>query len=246
MSSKTTSEKTEEKKKALEAAMKGAYKGVYYANDFSYLNDPAYSGPYFFGDGAKGILDNKLDLGGEYRTRYHHENNLRGQGLTGQDDQFWLTRLRLFANYRMTKNVRLYGEYLYADSGGETLTPRLIEENRGEAQNLFAEVNLIEVDDWRASSRVGRQELLLGDQRLVAPLDWANTRRTFDGIRTTLISKENTLDVFYTNPVNHIAATWAPTSGTVPTTIRVSTGRTCRTSRWGNRAGNILSRLRQQ
>ena len=194
-------EATKDKKKELEAAMKGAYKGVFYANDFSYLNDPAYNGPYFFGDAAKGMLDNKLDIGGEYRTRYHHENNFRGLGLTGNDDQFWLTRLRMFANYRVTENIRLYGEYLYADSGGETFTPRLIEENRGEAQNLFAEAKLIDREDWRASARLGRQELLLGEQRLVAPLDWANTRRTFDGARTTISTDDNTLDLFFTHPV---------------------------------------------
>jgi hypothetical protein len=28
---------------------------------------------------------------------------------------------------------------------------------------------------------VGRQELLYGAQRLISPLDWANTRRTFEG-----------------------------------------------------------------
>ncbi len=73
--------------------MKSAYKGVFYANDFSYLSDPAYDGPYFVGDSLKGLLDKKLDLGGEYRSRYHHENNHRGYGVTGQDDQFWLTAL---------------------------------------------------------------------------------------------------------------------------------------------------------
>ncbi len=39
------------------------------------------------------------------------------------------------------------------------------------------------------------------------PLDWANTRRTFDGLRATTITEDNTFDVFYTNPVNRIAAT---------------------------------------
>ncbi len=107
----------------------------------------------------------------------------------------------------MTENIRLYGEYLYADSGGETLAPRPIEENRGEAQNLFVDTNLFECGALRASARFGRQELLLGDQRLVAPLDWANTRRTFDGVRSTFITEENTLDLFYTNPVNRVAAT---------------------------------------
>ncbi len=195
------------KQEALNDAMKNAYKGVFYANNFSYLADPEYRGPYFLGDGLKGIADGRLDVGGEYRSRYHHENNMRGFGLTGLDDDFWLSRLRLFSNYRMTENIRFYGEYLYADSGGENYAPRVTEENRGEAQNLFFDAKLYDSGAGTISARLGRQELLFGSQRLVSPLDWANTRRTFDGYRLTYASKELDGDLFYTNPVNRVAAT---------------------------------------
>ena len=198
---------TAEKLATLNKSMKDAYKGVFYANDFSYLRNPAYQGPHFAGDTFKGLGDGKLDLGGEYRSRYHHENNMRGLGLTGIDDQFWLSRVRLFSNYRLTENIRVYGEYLYADSGGETFVPRTIEENRGEAQNLFVDATLLDANDVQLVGRAGRQELLFGAERLVSPLDWANTRRTFDGYRATLKGMSNTLDLFYTNPVNRIAAT---------------------------------------
>ncbi len=197
----------EKKQEALQAAMKQAYQGVFYANNFSYLNDPAYAGPFFPGDDLKGLLNGKLDVGGEFRSRYHHENNMRGLGLTGVDDQFWLTRTRLFTNYRATDDVRLYGEYLYADSGGESFAPRPIEENRGEVQNLFVDATLLEFGDVKVIGRAGRQELLLGAQRLVSPLDWANTRRTFDGYRTMIQSQANNLDLFYTNPVRRVSAT---------------------------------------
>jgi hypothetical protein len=198
---------TAPKNDALNTAMKEAYKGVFYANDFSYLGDPAYDGPRFAGDSFKGLLDGKLDLGGEYRSRYHRERNIRGLGLTGIDDDFWLTRLRLFSNYRVTENIRVFGEYLYADSAGEDFAPRPIEENRGEFQNLFVDANLFESDGLQIIGRAGRQELLFGAERLVSTLDWANTRRTFDGYRATLKGDVSTVDLFYTNPVNRIAAT---------------------------------------
>lgn len=189
------------------AAMKDAYKGVFYANDFSFLRNPTYDGPHYVGDSFKGLMDGKLDLGGEYRSRYHHESNMRGLGLTGIDDQFWLSRVRLFSNYRVTENIRVFGEYLYADSGGEDFAPRPIEENRGEFQNLFVDVKLFDFDDLQVIGRAGRQELLFGAERLVSPLDWANTRRTFDGYRATVKGSQNAVDLFYTNPVNRIAAT---------------------------------------
>ncbi|MCU0712122.1 MAG: alginate export family protein [Pirellula sp.] len=202
-----TEKQSAEKMAKLNKSMKDAYKGVFYLNDFSYLRNPVYQGPHFAGDSFKGLNDGKLDLGGEYRSRYHHENNMRGIGLTGIDDQFWLSRVRLFSNYRVTENVRVYGEYLYADSGGETFAPRTIEENRGEAQNLFVDATLFDANNVQLVGRAGRQELLFGAERLVSPLDWANTRRTFDGYRATLRGASNTLDLFYTNPVNRIAAT---------------------------------------
>ncbi|MCO8125428.1 alginate export family protein [Stieleria sp. TO1_6] len=194
---------TKKQTEAATAAMLGAYKGVFYANDYSYLNDPCYDGPSFFGDSLKGMLDGKLDVGGEARVRYHSENNFRGLGLTGLDDDFYLTRYRMFANLRINDIFRVYGEYLYADSGGENFNNRPIEENRGEIQNLFLDTNLTD----SLMLRVGRQELLFGAQRLVSPLDWANTRRTFQGVRGTYKGDDWTVDGFYVNPVNRVAAT---------------------------------------
>jgi hypothetical protein len=189
---------TKEQQQAALDKMKDAYKGVFYANNFSYLNDPCYRGPSFLGDGLKGLCDNRLDLGGEARVRFHSEQNMRGFGLTGLDDNFWLTRYRTFANYRLHDDIRLYGEYLYADSAGETFNNRTIEENRGEMQNLFFDAKLTD----RATLRMGRQELLYGNQRLVSPLDWANTRRTFDGGRLLYQGDTWSIDGFMTHPVN--------------------------------------------
>ncbi len=197
------------KKEAVAAKVKDAYKGVYYANDFSYINDPCYT-DHFPGDALKQLKvgqQGKLDLGGEIRVRYHNEENFRGFGLTGVDDQFWLTRLRLFANYRVNDWMRVYGEFLYADSGGQNFPSRTIEVNRGELQNLFVDVKLLDTGDSKLIARAGRQELLYGNQRLVSPLDWANTRRTFDGYKLAYTGADWDIDGFFVNPVNRTLAT---------------------------------------
>ena len=194
---------TKKKQEAATAAMKGAYKGLFFDNNFSYLNDPCYNGPSFCGDAFKGLCCNRLDLGGEARVRFHNEENIRGLGLTGRDDNFWLTRVRLFANYRMNEYFRFYGEYLYADSGGETFDNRPIEENRGELQNGFVDARLTE----SLTFRFGRQEELYGAQRLVSPLDWANTRRTFDGAKLLYKGDTWNVDGFFLHPVNRNADT---------------------------------------
>lgn len=193
---------TKKKKKAATANRNGAYKGLFYANDFRYLGDRCDDGPEFCGDALKGLACGRLDLGGEARIRFHSEDNHRGLGLTGRDDQFWLTRYRAFANYRHNEYFRLYGEYLYADSGGEDFNNRPIEENRGEIQNLFLDTRLTE----NTSLRLGRQEFLLGAQRFVSPLDWANTRRTFDGGSLSYQGDVWGINGFFTHPVNRNAA----------------------------------------
>ncbi len=208
-SRQTTAAEIQKKREAAASKAAQAYKGVFYDNDFSYLRDPWYDG-FYPGEGLKLLpmpRGGEIDLGGELRLRYHSEHNIRGQGLTGRDDDFLLTRVRLFSNYRINDYFRFYGEYLYAESGGETFASRPIEVNRGEAQNLFLDAHLISEQDHSLTARAGRQELIYGNQRLVSPLDWANTRRTFDGYKLMYSGPNWNVDGFFVNPVDRAVAT---------------------------------------
>src|SRR5262249_14816356 len=49
--------------------------------------------------------------------------------------------------------------------------------------------------------RGGRQELLYGSERLISPLDWANTRRTFQGVKGFWHSEKLDVDAFWVQPV---------------------------------------------
>lgn len=215
--------KAKEKRKKLQAAAAGAYKPLFYENDFSYVTDPAYDG-YYFAEGLKqlnlgtcsspsactsctaiGQGGNKsgltLDFGGQYRFRFHSEQNMRGLGLTGRDDDFLLQRTRLFGNCRFGERLRFYAEYIDAVSDFEQFLPRPIEENRSDMLNLFCDATLLEVGERKLRGRIGRQEMLYGQQRLISPLDWANTRRTFDGGKLMLQGKNFDVDGFWMQPV---------------------------------------------
>src|SRR5262249_15058688 len=48
---------------------------------------------------------------------------------------------------------------------------------------------------------IGRQELTYGSQRLISPLDWANTRRTFEGIKGFWHGDKLDVDLFWVKPV---------------------------------------------
>jgi hypothetical protein len=186
----------------LKKAIAAAYAPVFYNNNFAYINNPVYN-DWYPGDRFKQISMGDcwvVDLGGQFRTRFQHEQNIRGLGLTGRDDDFLLYRTRLFANARYSNWFRFYGEYIDAESNYEQFPPRSIEVNRSDMLNLFTDFKLMEEfgDLW---FRAGRQELLYGSQRLISPLDWANTRRTFDGFKFFFVGDDWNLDFFYTRPV---------------------------------------------
>jgi hypothetical protein len=189
-----------------------SHKGLFYANDFSYLNDPCYRGACL-GDALKlmpvaGGDWGTLDIGGEWRLRYHSEIGMGRVGAANverfQDTQtdFVLSRLRLYMNWKVNDLVRIYVEGIHAeatDDGGAYFA-RPIDVNRGDFLNFFMDLKLTD----SLVARVGRQELLYANQRLVSPLDWANTRRTFDGARLLYKSGDWAIDTFYTFfvPVN--------------------------------------------
>lgn len=190
-------------REALQKAVQGAYAPLFYNNNFDYLNNPLYD-DWHLGESFKRLPmpgTGMLDVGGQYRARQQSERNFRGLGLTGLDDDFLLHRTRLFANYRVADGLRVYAEYIDAESNYETFPFRGIEVNRSDMLNGFVDLRLADVDRGELWFRGGRQELLFGNQRLVSPLDWANTRRTFDGVSVLWKGEAWDAHGFYTRPV---------------------------------------------
>ncbi|MFV2068325.1 MAG: alginate export family protein [Pirellulales bacterium] len=190
------------KQKALGKAVAGAYKGLFYDNNFDYLCDPCYQ-DHHLGENAKRIAVGEKwtwDLGGQYRLRQHGEYNLRQKSLTGVSDDYLLSRLRLYMNAEYGDWFRFYGEAIDATSWFQNRVPRGIEVNRFDALNLFADFKV-----WDNGNqlwiRPGRQELLYGAERVVSPLDWSNTRRTFDGAKAYWLGDNWRVDGWWTRPV---------------------------------------------
>ena len=143
-----------------------------------------------------GWLD--LRYGAQWRYRYHDEDNLR---LNGQDDTFLLRRTRLWVDGTVADLFRARIEVIDAISYWEDLRPRFIDENRWDLLNAWGEITLWNpAPDQRVAARIGRQELLYGSQRLISPLDWANTRRTFEGYRIMSQYGPFQLDFFWVRP----------------------------------------------
>lgn len=166
----------------------GPWKLLFFENDFSYKKDPQHS--WLLGEDLKDLqfecLESPLTIstGGEIRHRYMHEDNrLRPGGPVHADYNLWRWRHYVDACWG---DLRIYGEGIEADSFGSTAPDQAIDVNRWDLLNLFVDYTFLRDAQGTHTLRYGRQELVFGRQRLVSPLDWANTRRNFEGARYML------------------------------------------------------------
>ena len=191
-----------------ERSPRPAYGGTFYDNDFSYLEDPCLPA-----DDPRDVLARQTDrtkridlgagvlasFGGESRLKYHDENNHAKSRLDGRDNSFLLNRLRLYGDLEVGEHLRAFAEMVDARSFGEEFSPRATEEVHWDLLNGFGEIRGT-VQDVDLHLRGGRQELLFGAQRLISPLDWGNTRRSFDGGRAGLTSGQLDVSAWFVFP----------------------------------------------
>ena len=170
--------------------------------DFRYLDDPKnkqfdYSDRYKrikFGEGDCWLFS----TGGEIRYQYRNEENSR---FSGRNNNFDLFRTRVYGDLWYQDKVRLFVEGIYADSYNENLRALGIDQTGVDLLNAFVDLKLGEVKGAPVYVRGGRQELSFGSQRLVSALDWANTRRTFQGVSAYRHGEKLDTDIFYVQPV---------------------------------------------
>jgi hypothetical protein len=172
----------------------------YDLDNFAYLDDPKNAEHDFF-DPLKCVRlgDNWLFVtGGEYRTRYMNEYHSR---LTRTNNDYDLNRLRVYGDLWYRDDFRVFVEYIGAWTTAQSLAPLPTDRNGSDLLNAFVDVKLADLGGDPAYVRIGRQELLFGSQRLVSPLDWANTRRTFQGVRGFRHTEQWDFDAFWVQPV---------------------------------------------
>ncbi len=144
-----------------------------------------------------------VSLGGQARERFEAWNGFAFGAPSDDQETLWLTRLRLHADLHVGEHVRAFVEAKSAFSSepGAFDGARAADSDTIDLQNGFLEWAQPLASGAVLSARVGRQELRLGKQRLVSPLDWANARRTFDGFTLDYAGERNELFAFATAPV---------------------------------------------
>lgn len=169
--------------------------------DFKYLAKPDHEKDFF--DPVKRIHmgdDFLLSFGGQFWYRYMREADSR---LTNNQNNHHLTRVRFHADLWYQDKVRIFAEFLDARtwSQGPNFSPSPTDTNHTDILNLFADIKIANIKDGPAYLRVGRQELVYGSQRLISTLDWANTRRTFQGVKGFWRTPTFDLDAFWVRPM---------------------------------------------
>ena len=139
-----------------------------------------------------------FSTGGTAWVRLHQEENSR---LTTVDQTYGLGNLRIYGDLWYRDRVRVFGEFITAGRSGGDLPATPADSNHADLLNAFAEVKLADAGGHQVYVRAGRQEVLLGSQRLVSPLPWPNMRRNFDGVRVFRQGERVDIDAFWLEPV---------------------------------------------
>ncbi len=174
-----------------------------YDEDFSYLDGQPGTYQLDFFDPIKNIHlaeDLRLSIGGEFRFRMESETNKHFGAAVPTQDNLQLYRVFTHFDLKYRKTARVFLQLESALVGDRELAPRAIDENRFAVQQLFVDLRPLG-DATPLTLRMGRQDLQYGAQRLVSPLDWANTRRRFDGVKLFWTADDWRFDVFWGRPV---------------------------------------------
>jgi hypothetical protein len=138
-----------------------------------------------------------LRVRGEYRVRV--EGFEGASFVAGRDDLYALGRVRLNATIAPARALSFQIQAQDARVGGKHIGPTGAPFKAPiDLRMAFADLGAAQS---RATLRIGRQELVFGEQRLVGHVSWLNAARTFDGLRITLRGATGTLDGFATSVV---------------------------------------------
>lgn len=178
----------------------GAMAYSFFDADYRYLDKPDNTQHDYF-DCLKRIhlgCNWMFTTGGEFRYRFNNEVNAR---FTPDNNAYDLYRTRVYGDLWYRDLFRFYAEFLYSDFHDQEFGPLAADSNLAEMLNLFVDLKVGQLNGRPIYVRGGRQEMLYGSQRLISPLDWANTRRTFQGVKTIYQGDKFDFDLFWVQPV---------------------------------------------
>jgi hypothetical protein len=149
------------------------------------------------------------DLGGQFRAREEHKENFAAAGQPGAmdfrriggdpDNTYLLLRSKLHLGYSPLPWFGAYVEARNSSSTGDDRNPN--PESDGALDLHQGYISLGNTVQFPLTAKIGRQELIYGDERLVGTSDWLNVPRVFDAAKLRFETKDIWVDAFVSRPV---------------------------------------------
>jgi hypothetical protein len=144
--------------------------------------------------GAPFKIDGLIRFRGEAKANYGFVNHINDEDYVGSKSVLGVNYIWSDKDFvRMSfQHAGIWGGFKNSTSGLSTAAD-------DEKAKVGIKEAYINTGSGSNSLKIGRQQLVYGDQRLVGHLDWTNIGRSHDGIKYThSIKGKNTLDVFST------------------------------------------------
>lgn len=143
-----------------------------------------------------------ISIGGEIREHYQNYTNVNfGQipdSYVTVNPHQWLHRILLHGDLQIHSNFRIFAQI---NNTVRFLNPNPIvnqvDQNTLSFHQWFADLKLAE----KLVLRLGRQELLFGQERFIAAREGPNNRQSFVGAHVIHQAKRIKTDLFYTHPI---------------------------------------------
>lgn len=157
--------------------------------------------------------DVTYSVGGALRYRYLDESNRLRPPVTAGRSSYSQWRFTPYFEVGYQDWVKGYVQAIDAGTFNNELPELIIDENRSDLLQMYADVKVLDLESAPVRLRYGRQFLQYGSQHLISPLAWANTYRNFEGFKGYYTDDNWSIDAFAVQPVNGAALnTYRPRS----------------------------------
>lgn len=180
------------------------FKSLRYNDDFRYLKQDSVKNWY---DKIKYIPFGKSDsyyasFGGEARIQYILTKNNKW-GDDPEDSNGYLLSRYLFHTDVHLGIFRIFGQF-QSSLANSLPDPSPVDKNIADVHQLFLDINFINSENTRLYTRIGRQEMYYGSQRLIGVREGPNSRLAMDGLKVVIGRKDFQGDAFYMHPVANV------------------------------------------
>lgn len=161
---------------------------------------------YAEAEGIKPISDyvpepwnEKLRIDVETRYRFEYRDNFDFNDAKDDEDGFHLLRTRINIDFEPLDYIRTYIELQDSRIWGSKFKDKSPYKDSIDLRQAYIDIKRLLGD--ALTLRVGRQELIYGDERVLGAFNWSNVARSFDAIKLILNYKDLNIDGFFARRV---------------------------------------------